>query len=64
MGKSKFEPVLEHEDSNNTDKVKIDSRHLELHKLFIHFNSTGKALKGGIEPLKQEFFERLAIEIH
>ena len=35
--------------------VKIDSRYLELHKLFIHFNSTGKALKGGFEPLKQEF---------
>ena len=64
MGKSKFVPVLEHEDSSNTDKVKIDSRNLELHKLFIHFNSTGKALKGGIEPLKQEFFERLAIVIH
>ena len=64
MGKSKFVPVLEHEDSRNTDKDKIDSRNLELHKLFIHFNSTGKALKGGIEPLKQEFFERLAIEIH
>ena len=64
MGKSKFVPVLEHEDSSNTDKVKTDSRHFELHKLFIHFNSTGKALKGGIEPLKQEFFERLAIEIH
>ena len=55
MGKSKFVPVLEHEDSSNTDKVKTDSRHFELHKLFIHINSTGKALTGGFEPLKQEF---------
>ena len=63
MGKSKFAPVLEHEDSRNTDKVKIESRYLELHKLFIHFNSTGKALKGGIEPSKREFllFNQLSL---
>ena len=52
MGKSKF--VMEHEDSSNTDKVKTDSRHF-VHKLFIHFNFTVKALKGGIEPSKREF---------
>ena len=55
MGKSKFVPELEHEDSSNTDKVKIDSRNLELHKLFIHINSTGKVPRGGIEPPTQGF---------
>ena len=51
-----FIAVFDASGSSNTDKVKTDSRHFELHKLFIHFNFTVKTSKAGLNHQSENFY--------